>query len=57
MVIIYCWDCSCQGWIWTNRGWSNRHNWGIDAVATDPIDPDRVYAAVGMYTNDWYGAL
>jgi xyloglucan-specific exo-beta-1,4-glucanase len=22
-------------------------------VATDPIDPKRVYAAVGMYTNSW----
>ena len=31
----------------------SRHNWGIDAVATDPVDPNRVYAAVGMYTNSW----
>lgn len=22
-------------------------------MATDPVDPDRVYAAVGMYTNSW----
>ncbi|KAF2835106.1 carbohydrate-binding module family 1 protein [Patellaria atrata CBS 101060] len=29
------------------------NRWGIDAVATDPIDPKRVYAAVGMYTNSW----
>jgi xyloglucan-specific exo-beta-1,4-glucanase len=34
----------------TNAGW---HNWGIDAVATDPKDPKRVYAAVGLYTNSW----
>jgi xyloglucan-specific exo-beta-1,4-glucanase len=30
-----------------------RGHWGIDAVALDPQDPDKVYAATGMYTNDW----
>lgn len=25
----------------------------VDALATDPIDPRRVYIAVGMYTNRW----
>jgi xyloglucan-specific exo-beta-1,4-glucanase len=33
-----------------NAGW---HNWGIDAVALDPQDDQKVYAAVGMYTNSW----
>ncbi|EEA20033.1 hypothetical protein TMatcc_000007 [Talaromyces marneffei ATCC 18224] len=32
---------------------SNWHNWGIDALATDPVDTKRLYLAVGMYTNDW----
>ncbi|CZT51371.1 probable endoglucanase [Rhynchosporium secalis] len=32
---------------------SNWHNWGVDAIATDPVDTGRVYAAVGMYTNEW----
>lgn len=32
---------------------SNWHDWGIDALATDPIDTNRLYLAVGMYTNDW----
>ncbi|KPM43286.1 Xyloglucanase [Neonectria ditissima] len=32
---------------------SNWHNWGIDALALDPQDPNIVYAAVGMYTNSW----
>lgn len=30
-----------------------RHEWGVDALATDPINPRRVYVAVGMYTNSW----
>ncbi|KAK3945487.1 glycoside hydrolase [Diplogelasinospora grovesii] len=34
----------------TSAGW---HNWGIDAVALDPQDSTKVYAAVGMYTNSW----
>ncbi|KAK7408431.1 Xyloglucanase [Neonectria punicea] len=32
---------------------SNWHNWGVDALALDPQDPNVVYAAVGMYTNSW----
>ncbi|KAH8664858.1 hypothetical protein BGZ61DRAFT_367211 [Ilyonectria robusta] len=34
----------------TDSGWNR---WGIDALALDPSDPDKVYTAVGMYTNDW----
>ncbi len=36
----------------TRADWT-RHNWGIDAVALDPQDPNKVYAAVGLYTNSW----
>ncbi|KAG4441073.1 hypothetical protein IFR05_003427 [Cadophora sp. M221] len=32
---------------------SNWHNWGIDALATDPVETNRLYVAVGMYTNEW----
>lgn len=31
----------------------DRHDWGIDALATDPIDTNRLYLAVGMYTISW----
>ncbi|THH08451.1 hypothetical protein EW145_g2691 [Phellinidium pouzarii] len=27
--------------------------WGTDALATDPVDPDNLYIAVGMYTNSY----
>ncbi|WP_432534703.1 sialidase family protein [Kineococcus arenarius] len=33
---------------WDRWGWS-----GVLSVAADPVDADRVYAAVGTYTNDW----
>jgi xyloglucan-specific exo-beta-1,4-glucanase len=25
----------------------------VDALATDPVDTNRLYLAVGMYTNEW----
>ncbi|KAI1435465.1 hypothetical protein GGR50DRAFT_687039 [Xylaria sp. CBS 124048] len=34
----------------SNEDWDR---WGIDAVALDPRDGDKVYAAVGAYTNSW----
>ncbi|KAF8649812.1 hypothetical protein AX16_005577 [Volvariella volvacea WC 439] len=27
--------------------------WGVDAIATDPVQPNRVYVATGMYTMSW----
>ena len=36
-------------WIgWDQWGWT-----GVDSLATDPVEPDRVYAFVGSYTNSW----
>ncbi|TVY47674.1 Xyloglucanase [Lachnellula occidentalis] len=32
---------------------TNWHDWGIDALATDPVETNRLYLAVGMYTTDW----
>ncbi|EKD21175.1 uncharacterized protein L3040_000786 [Drepanopeziza brunnea f. sp. 'multigermtubi'] len=29
------------------------NEWGVDALASDPVEPNRVYIAVGMYTIDW----
>ncbi|KAI0026021.1 family 74 glycoside hydrolase [Xylariomycetidae sp. FL0641] len=34
----------------TNDDW---HSWGVDALAVDPQDDQKVFAAIGMYTNDW----
>ncbi len=36
-------------WIsWDDWSWT-----GIDSLATDPVDPDRVYVLADTYTNDW----
>ncbi|KAK0641010.1 hypothetical protein B0T16DRAFT_334141 [Cercophora newfieldiana] len=34
----------------TDEKWGS---WGIDAMALDPQDPNKVFAAIGMYTNSW----
>ncbi|KAF3926123.1 hypothetical protein ABW21_db0209133 [Orbilia brochopaga] len=36
-----------------NVGSTNWNHWGVDAIATDPVDTNRVYLAVGMYTISW----
>ncbi|GFP54400.1 xyloglucanase [Trichoderma asperellum] len=43
------WTAITDG-IANDAGW---HNWGIDAVALDPQNDEKIYAAVGMYTNSW----
>src|SRR5690606_38694904 len=34
-------------------GWDDWGHNGILSLATDPVDPDRVYVAAGTYTNGW----
>ncbi|KAL1748917.1 glycoside hydrolase family 74 protein [Schizophyllum fasciatum] len=34
----------------SNETWNY---WGVDALATDPVEPNRLYLATGEYTNDW----
>ena len=51
----YRWNPADHAWVplldwvgWNNWGWN-----GVLSMATDPVDTNRVYAAVGMYTNSW----
>jgi xyloglucan-specific exo-beta-1,4-glucanase len=51
----YRWNPATGRWIplldwvgWENWGWQ-----GVVSLATDSVDPDRVYVAAGMYTNSW----
>jgi photosystem II stability/assembly factor-like uncharacterized protein len=39
---------------WVGR--NEAHYFGVESLALDPTDPDRVYLAVGLYTKDWAGA-
>jgi hypothetical protein len=51
----YRWNRANDRWIplldWV--GWDQWGYTGVVSLATDSIDPDRVYLAVGTYTNDW----
>lgn len=38
---------------WVSR--DQAHYMGVESLALDPSDPDRVYLAVGLYTKSWAG--
>ncbi|GAB3850764.1 hypothetical protein GCM10027610_076240 [Dactylosporangium cerinum] len=48
-------DPSTNRWI-PLLDWVGQDNWGYNGVvslATDEVDPNKVYVAAGMYTNSW----
>ncbi|SDH83867.1 cellulose binding domain-containing protein [Nonomuraea jiangxiensis] len=51
----YRWNQSTRSWAplldWV--GWDRWGYNGVISLATDPVQTNRVYAAVGMYTNSW----
>ena len=51
----YRWNATGSTWVplldwvgWDRWGWN-----GVLSMAADPVQTNRVYAAVGMYTNSW----
>ncbi|MFF7160914.1 RICIN domain-containing protein [Streptomyces sp. NPDC008086] len=53
----YRWDTGAEQWI-PLTDWLGEKDWnllGIDSVATDPVDPGRLYLTAGTYTNNWAG--
>lgn len=51
----YRWDSAKQKWVQLLNSIS-MEDWnllGVESLATDPVDPNRVYIAAGTYTNDW----
>ncbi|MEE1837654.1 RICIN domain-containing protein [Streptomyces sp. SP17KL33] len=53
----YRWDTAAEQWI-PLTDWIGEKDWnllGIDSLATDPVDPKRLYLGAGTYTNDWAG--
>ncbi|MGW2408435.1 RICIN domain-containing protein [Streptomyces sp. NPDC001739] len=53
----YRWDTGAEQWI-PLTDWIGEKDWnllGIDSLATDPVDPNRLYLGTGTYTNGWAG--
>lgn len=51
----YRWDTATDSWKQLLDGVSY-DEWnmaGVESIATDPVDPDRVYLAAGTYSNDF----
>src|SRR5215475_12815501 len=49
-------------WIPATNTWTQLLNWvgpdqwnmtGVESIATDPVNPNRLYIAAGTYTNSW----
>lgn len=54
----YRWNPATNSWVQL-LGWIGFDDWnwtGVESIATDPVDPDRLYLAVGTYTNNWTSA-
>ncbi|MER5945551.1 cellulose binding domain-containing protein [Streptomyces sp. NPDC001904] len=51
----YRWNQDTASWtpLLDSVGWDDWGHTGVASLATDAVDPDKVYAAVGTYTNDW----
>ncbi len=53
----YRWDAAAEQWI-PLTDWVGEKDWnllGIDSLATDPVDPNRLYLGAGTYTNELGG--
>jgi photosystem II stability/assembly factor-like uncharacterized protein len=51
----YRWNQTTGRWV-PLLDWVGSTNWGYNgavSLATDAVDPNRVYIAAGMYTNSW----
>src|SRR4051812_22685058 len=49
----YRWEEAHRAWVPLMDGFAEGSYYGIESIAADPVDPDRVYAAAGM---SWRGA-
>ncbi|MEU0196131.1 cellulose binding domain-containing protein [Streptomyces afghaniensis] len=51
----YRWQQASKTWtpLLDSVGWDDWGHTGVVSIASDSVDPDKVYAAVGTYTNGW----
>jgi hypothetical protein len=55
MGTAYRWDATNSKWI-PLLDWMTPDNWnwtGVESIATDPVDSNKLYIVVGTYTNEW----
>ena len=51
----YRWNPSTETWTQL-LAWVDAANWnlsGVESLAIDPVEPNRLYIAAGTYTNSW----
>ncbi len=56
----YRWNPADKSWIALNDDLPRKSDYvGIESIAADPVDANKVYMAVGMYVQSWagYGAI
>ncbi len=56
----YRWNPADKTWIPLNDDLPRKSDYlGVESIAADPVDPNKVYMAVGMYVQAWagYGAI
>lgn len=53
----YRWDDRTARWtpLTDQLGWDDWNLLGVEAIAVDPVHPDRLYLAVGTYAQSWAG--
>ncbi|MFE2888021.1 1,4-beta-glucanase [Streptomyces sp. NPDC059272] len=53
----YRWDDRAARWtpLTDQLGWDDWNLLGVEAIAVDPVHPDRLYLAVGTYAQSWAG--
>jgi photosystem II stability/assembly factor-like uncharacterized protein len=52
----YRWNPADKSWIALNDDLGRESNFaGVESVAADPVDANKVYLAVGTYTTSWVG--
>ncbi|MFM9699568.1 cellulose binding domain-containing protein [Streptomyces europaeiscabiei] len=51
----YRWVEASKTWtpLLDSVGWDNWGHTGVVSLASDPVDPNKVYVAAGTYTNSW----
>mgnify|MGYP006280149149 CR=1 FL=1 len=50
----YRWNPAENVWMPLTDSFADMNNLGVVSLACDPVDPDRVYIATGLYTQEWW---